>query len=458
MLPAMIEVYRASVAQARGDMDGTVAARPARPATRPARRTTSPAAAPPASSAWRPGPPATSAPRSTRSAKRVASLRAAGDVTDELGATVVMASMWLARGRPTRHGVSTSGRSAAAEPRPAPVLSMTGDLHVGLADVLREQGELDAAAKHLQAAQELGDAASLLENRFRWYTATAGLLRARGDLDGAVAMLEQAEALYLPGVLPRHAPHPGLRRPAPHRPGSAGGRVGWAREHGVSADQDPTYLAEFDLLTLARLLLAQHRTTATGPRAARLLDRVLAAARGGRPRRQRRRSPTGPCPRPPGPRRLSAALDDLGRGPRQGVPAGYVRLFLDEGPADAELLRGRRPARPTGAEPRRARCAPAPGRGPARRSRPRGPMHRTGGDGLSARELEVLRLLASELTGPEIAQHLFVSVNTLRTHTKHIFTKLEVNTRRAAVRRGTELGLLCSRRRLPRSPPGHITW
>jgi LuxR family maltose regulon positive regulatory protein len=53
----------------------------------------------------------------------------------------------------------------------------------------------------------------------------------------------------------------------------------------------------------------------------------------------------------------------------------------------------------------------------------------------------VLRLLASELTGPEIAQTLFVSVNTLRTHTKHIFTKLDVKTRRAAVLRGQELGL-----------------
>jgi LuxR family maltose regulon positive regulatory protein len=54
----------------------------------------------------------------------------------------------------------------------------------------------------------------------------------------------------------------------------------------------------------------------------------------------------------------------------------------------------------------------------------------------------VLRLLDTELTGPEIARELFVSQNTLRTHTKHIFTKLEVTTRRAAVRRGRERGLM----------------
>jgi LuxR family maltose regulon positive regulatory protein len=54
----------------------------------------------------------------------------------------------------------------------------------------------------------------------------------------------------------------------------------------------------------------------------------------------------------------------------------------------------------------------------------------------------VLRVLASELSGPDIARALFVSPNTLRTHTKHIFTKLGVNTRRAAVRRAGKLGLL----------------
>ncbi len=61
---------------------------------------------------------------------------------------------------------------------------------------------------------------------------------------------------------------------------------------------------------------------------------------------------------------------------------------------------------------------------------------------LSDRELQVLRLLASELTGPEIARQLFVSNNTLRTHTKHIFTKLDVTSRRAAVGRARERGLI----------------
>ena len=60
---------------------------------------------------------------------------------------------------------------------------------------------------------------------------------------------------------------------------------------------------------------------------------------------------------------------------------------------------------------------------------------------MSDRELQVLRLLDSELTGPQIARKLFVSHNTVRTHTKHIYTKLGVSNRRAAVTKGHQLGL-----------------
>ena len=61
---------------------------------------------------------------------------------------------------------------------------------------------------------------------------------------------------------------------------------------------------------------------------------------------------------------------------------------------------------------------------------------------LSERELDVLRLLGTELNGPEIARRLMVSLNTIRTHTKNIYNKLGVNNRRAAVRRAEELDLL----------------
>ena len=61
---------------------------------------------------------------------------------------------------------------------------------------------------------------------------------------------------------------------------------------------------------------------------------------------------------------------------------------------------------------------------------------------LSERELEVLKLLRTDLNGPEIARECMVSLSTVRTHTQNIYAKLGVNNRRAAVRRAEELDLL----------------
>lgn len=61
---------------------------------------------------------------------------------------------------------------------------------------------------------------------------------------------------------------------------------------------------------------------------------------------------------------------------------------------------------------------------------------------LSEREFEVLKMLDSELSGPEIAASLYISINTLRTHTKSIYSKLETKTRRATIIRAKSLNLI----------------
>ena len=57
------------------------------------------------------------------------------------------------------------------------------------------------------------------------------------------------------------------------------------------------------------------------------------------------------------------------------------------------------------------------------------------------RELDLLRLLGSDLDGQAIARHVGVSLPTVRTHTQHIYAQLGVNNRRAAVRRAHQLHL-----------------
>lgn len=62
--------------------------------------------------------------------------------------------------------------------------------------------------------------------------------------------------------------------------------------------------------------------------------------------------------------------------------------------------------------------------------------------GISKREYEVLELMAQGLSNQEIADKLFVSLNTIKTHSANLFTKLDVKRRTQAVQKGKELLLI----------------
>ncbi len=61
---------------------------------------------------------------------------------------------------------------------------------------------------------------------------------------------------------------------------------------------------------------------------------------------------------------------------------------------------------------------------------------------LSDRELDLLRLISEDLTNQEIADRLFISLNTAKTHLKNIFLKLGVDSRIQAVTKAKELGII----------------
>ena len=131
---------------------------------------------------------------------------------------------------------------------------------------------------------------------------------------------------------------------------------------------------------------------------------------------------------------LPAALVPLAPRPDAGRAGRLRPTFVDEGPRWPPCWSGRETADRPGYA-RRLLTALA-------RTRT-GPRASTGLiEPLSPRELDVLRLLGTDLGGPDIARELVVSLNTVRTHTKNIYAKLGVNNRRAAVRRAEELGLL----------------
>jgi LuxR family maltose regulon positive regulatory protein len=129
------------------------------------------------------------------------------------------------------------------------------------------------------------------------------------------------------------------------------------------------------------------------------------------------------------------ALAALERALIEARPEGRVRLFLDEGAPMVALLRAAAQRGICTDDVRRLLRASEPG---DRETAAAGFLT----EPLTKREREVLRLLQTDLSGPEIARELFLSPNTLRTHNKHIFEKLDVNSRPAAVRRAEERGLL----------------
>jgi LuxR family maltose regulon positive regulatory protein len=454
--PATIAIYRASLAQAGSDVAGTVRhARRALELAGPEDHFIRGAAGGFLGlAAWAAGD--VRAALSTFS-EAVRSLHAAGNLVDELDGTVVLADMWVASGRPDRARRLCERALQSATEGDVPHLRAAADLYVALAELDRELDDLTSAEAHLETARILGERTSITENRHRWFVAMSQVRAAGGDYDTAARLLDQAEALYRHGFYPDIRPIAAMRARVQIAAGDLSSAAEWADDRGVSVGDDADYLREYEHLTLARLLLAQHRAEqpsehegSASPVTAvlGLLDRLHPAATGAgrdgsvleiRMLRALAHHAHGDLPAA-----LAALSRGLGEAPE---PESYVRLYLDEGAPMLALLRHAASAAARASE----QAAGGPGevlRGRARRLLERAqtiegaepPQSLV--EPLSQRELEVLRLLDSELTGPEIARELYVTLNTLRTHTKRIFTKLDAKTRAAAVYRARERGLL----------------
>ena len=364
-----------------------------------------------------------------------------GHVSDVLGCSITLADLRLAQGRlrEATHilqrglALGTSGSGAA--------LRGTADMHVGLSDVLREMGDLDGAREHVRRGTELGEHNGLPQYPYRSRLVMARLCVADGDIDGARGLLDQAEQLYATDFSPSIRPIPAVRAGMLADRGYLAEALAWVRARGLTAADDLDYVGEFEHVTLARVQLAQfraERTIRSVEDAVQLLERVSvqAATAGRNGDLLQVLVLLGLAEEARGDR--SAAIAHLERAITLAEPEGHVRVFLDEDPRIHPLLEAMAERGPSAGYV--GRILDASSQRPARRAT-RQPLV----DPLSERELDVLRLLASELTGPEIARELIVSVNTLRTHTKNIYSKLGVTSRRAAVRHAEELQLLSHR-------------
>ena len=182
----------------------------------------------------------------------------AGDIANALGITFILANIWLAQGR-LREAVSAYQQALQlAANRGAPLPIGTSDLYRGLSELLCEQGDLEAAAQHLLTAQQLGEQAALTGWPHRLCVAQARMKEAQGDLAGALDLLDEAERQYVRNPLPDR-PIAALKARVWVRQGQLTEALAWAREQGLSPDDDLSYLREFEHLTLARVLIARYQ-------------------------------------------------------------------------------------------------------------------------------------------------------------------------------------------------------
>lgn len=429
-VPAGLELYRAALALRRADLDATAAhARQALSLT-PARDDLTRAAAGALGglASWTHGDLARAEAAYVES---VAGLHRAGFVADVLGCCIALGDIRRTLGR--LGDAERLYRWALALTDPVAPVRGTADMHVALAGVLIERDDLDGAAEHLDACRRLGEHRGLPQNPYRSRVLRARLLEARGDLDAALALLDEAERVHDTDYSPEVAPVPSVRARLRLRRGELRDAEAWARERQLAADDETTYLREHEHLTLARVLLA--RRDGAGPGAASgLLVRLDAAAEEGARVGSRIEVLVLQALVAQARRDIPAALDALRRAVTLAEPEGFVRVVTDEAPPVSALLRALPRQDPAHAYGRRllAGCAEI--------------TPQTLVDPLSDRELDVLRLLGSDLGGPDIARRLSVSLNTVRTHTKSIYAKLGVNSRRAAVHRAHDLGVLPARR------------
>jgi LuxR family transcriptional regulator, maltose regulon positive regulatory protein len=396
-------------------------------------------------------------------AEGMAHLRMAGNISDVIGGAITLADIRMGQGRPREamHTYEQALQLAIAQGAPTIAMRGTADLYVGMSVIHCEYNDLQAATQYLLRSKEMGEHTGFPRNRYRWRVAMARIREAQRDLDGALDLLDEAERLYVMSAFsPNVRPIPALKTRMWVVQGRLGEALSWAREHGLTAKDDLSYLREFEHITLARILLARYRVEHGEDsilEAIGLLERLLKAAQAGGRRGSVIEILLLQALTCQAQGDISAALLPLHQALTLAEPEGYVRIFVDEGPPMRQLLLetaalGIMPdytgmlleAIQPGQQSVLA-VLPAPGAqakvGQGARSQAT-PASQSQIEPLSQRELEILRLFKTELSGPEIAAKLVIALSTVRTHTKSIFSKLDVNNRRAAVKRATELGLL----------------
>ncbi len=320
---------------------------------------------------------------------------------------------------------------------------MSGLLLSELGLIQYEHNDLKLAQDSFQEAINLAKPWAFWEGLLPAYSGQARVKLAQGDKEGAFEALDELESL---GKISPERMMPVLNSSRARLWASEGNltaAMDWVHAAGMDIDDEISYPQEGDFILFARILIAAKKWD----EADRLIGRLVTAAETGKRNGRLLELLVLRASLLEAQRKGEEALEVITRALEIGKINGYVRVFLDQGAPMADLMRRTLSRgieseyvskllaaieRETKDEGRMTDDATSSG--------VLGPLSFV--EKLSDRELEVLRLLKTELSGPEIARELTIALSTMRTHTQNIFSKLNVSNRRAAVRRAEELEIL----------------
>lgn len=325
---------------------------------------------------------------------------------------------------------------------------MLAHLRRAVGEVQYERNELDEAAGNLKKASDYYDLARSW-SRFEAYATLIDLYQARDDVDKALSYYHKLKRFSLqPDInLPNVPVHAILAQRSLKlswvRPDLAyllADAVSWSKTSGLSPADDFYYEREYEYCVLAHILIAQQRTEEAISLLGRLITSADAGGRNGEliiylSLQALAHYHSG---------KRDRALTYISRALALAEPEGYIRTFVDLDPGMHELLRlaSRHDINPAYITKLLAAfpLLPSPEQ-PAPTSQSR-PMPISQMDPLNDREMQILRLVSARLSNREIAEELYLSVNTVKWYARSIYDKLGVASRRQAGARARELGIL----------------
>ncbi len=318
---------------------------------------------------------------------------------------------------------------------------IAGSLYGSLGSILCEWNDFEKGMRLISKGIELSE---LGRDPVILASCQIGLVRAlmyRMDIAGALKLMDEITARAGNFALPPWITSPlgAFKVFVWLATGDLNAAINWAQEKGLSIDDKINNLYQLEYLTLAHILIAQNRLD----EADHLLQRLIETAKAGD--HVYMMIEMRLC-------RLTifllkaetaSAMAELQSALALAEPGGLTMIFVSKGKPVADLLEELVAVKKRNHDLRQAGFSLSYAKKILTAFKTATPPKIEGlMDPISEREMEVLQLIAAGLSNREIANKLFISLNTVKTHTKSINSKLDVNSRIKAVTRAKELGLI----------------